>query len=321
MSRSNWLSHPPIGVGIAVLLLFAGALLANNQRESGGAQRRADQYSQNSLHSVPNVSPPPVARQETLPREPKSERDERRQEEDLVAQKEMARWAWWMMLASFASVGVTGVGIWYVKQTLDTNRDAVEKSALMAELAERHMVASERPWLSVKLAVTGDLEFKNYEGRIEISFVMKNVGKSPAINVDVSHHIVTSLDKGWPKMKEIAAKARTSKRNHMLGHKIFPGDQFLSRISMPILRSDIEDQAVGWGLTVNDDFLVFPAVVGCVVYNSTLDKTNHITEFVAHLGTRSAVHPNTPLGIKIKDGKTSVADLLLVLSFGTGSAD
>lgn len=100
-----------------------------------------------------------------------------RDENDLVAQIDMAWFALWMTIISGASVGVTAVGIYYVRQTL-------RKTAESVDLSRDQMIVENRPWLAVETESVSQSFYVYYDGlKIDVDFGIKNVGRSPALNV------------------------------------------------------------------------------------------------------------------------------------------
>lgn len=79
----------------------------------------------------------------------KASREDHRAEQDLNAQRQMADWAKWMFYATAVvgalTVGVTGVGIYWVKETLAETQKAVKAAedavAVTREMGERQMRA------------------------------------------------------------------------------------------------------------------------------------------------------------------------------------
>ena len=115
-------------------------------------------------------------------------------------------------------------------------------------------------------------------------------------------------------------RARGRKPHPMLGHKIFPTDEFVSTISVPIAKADIEAFAQEIGLP-DLAKAVTPAVVGCVVYSSTFNDENHVTEIVAAFGKRDPANSKIIRPISTEDGETPLDMLKIQLMFGSGKAD
>ena len=112
-----------------------------------------------SAHEAPANSPdPPKAEQKpvdlrpiqdaldsltsavkSLKDNPESEAENKRAQSDLKAQQDMANWAFWMFVATAATVFLTFVGVLLIWRTLVHTRDAAKSSA---EMADQAIVAS-----------------------------------------------------------------------------------------------------------------------------------------------------------------------------------
>jgi hypothetical protein len=101
--------------------------------------------------------------------------------QDLQAQQDMAFWAFWAVLVSSSSVVVTGLGIWYVRQTLEANRKAVVAAetavAVTRETSERQLRA---------YVGTRKIYFQEFSrGRpIAVAIEIENFGQTPAYEYD-----------------------------------------------------------------------------------------------------------------------------------------
>lgn len=236
------------------------------------------------------------------------------------AAEDAADTAWWQFIAGL--VGLAGLGLTVVFTAIAARaaRDAAKHADRGANIANQTLLATQRPWVSCNVGIASSLVFKEREGRVTLQFMMKNFGSSPAINVRVEYTIVTNPAETWDVLKEITEKARTRRIYRMLGHKIFPGDTFIQNISAPIERQKIDSALAAFGVA-EVKVLFAPAIVGCVVYNSTFNNDNHTTEFLANFGRRDPEHPNTMLAFDLVDGEYKADQISLQLSFGSGRAD
>ena len=130
--------------------------------------------------------------------EPK--REEQRAEEDLRAQKDMANWALGLLVISFAiggiTIGITGYGVFLVRDTLAENRiaagaavDAAKAASRQADISEESFKRLERPYLFVRLDRTSTRMLKvRYvpPGIPFMTFKLVNFGKMPAVLNSIS---------------------------------------------------------------------------------------------------------------------------------------
>lgn len=72
----------------------------------------------------------------------KAERERHNIEQDLTAQRQMADSAWWMMVATFGTVGVTSFGVYLIHITLNYTKTAAEHTEGMLEEARKTTKAS-----------------------------------------------------------------------------------------------------------------------------------------------------------------------------------
>lgn len=141
------------------MLFFAG-LNNYDQKAKGAYSTSVEELSKAEF--VPTAAPASSS-------DPKPNRSEERAEEDLKAQRQMALWAFWMMVISLAGVTVGGFGLYFLKKTLDETRalgsltDVISKSELRAEVVAE----------DVKIYFTED-------GYMAFNYKIFNKGKLPA---------------------------------------------------------------------------------------------------------------------------------------------
>ncbi len=182
------MSYTPIGVGLAVVVLLLLAGLINHQERAEGADGRAAQHAQSTPQCVTREGLAPVGGIQAPPPEPNPKREEWRSERDLEAQQEMARWALLMMIASFLSVGVTAVGVVFVKQTLDATRAAVNE-AENATAAARNTINVTQDLGRRQLRAYIDIKNGAFrvgpagKGRLRVRVEFANFGQTPARDV------------------------------------------------------------------------------------------------------------------------------------------
>ncbi len=98
----------------------------------------------------------------------------------------MAKWAFWMMAVSVATVITTAVGIYYVRRTLNANTAAVGEARRANDIAEQNAITDRRAWLRVHARPEGNWEIQDGKilGTYAVSF--ENIGKTPASQVRVA---------------------------------------------------------------------------------------------------------------------------------------
>lgn len=134
------------------------------------------------------------------------------------------------------------------------SRDIMKASI---DVAERALVAGQRPWIHVDMALDGDVVFDASGARVPLMFVLKNIGRSPATNVLVNPSIfLQSIKRPDPRIEHqiFCAMVRT-RTDITLSYTLFP-DEEPKRI--PILETisfdQIKELQESWKATTGDDW-------------------------------------------------------------------
>jgi hypothetical protein len=117
----------------------------------------------------------------------KATRETQRSEEDLYAQKQMAQWAFWLLLLTgfvgIVSIAITSVGTYFLIKTVGVGIKA-------NSLARETMIAQTRPWLQIKQVKIKKMEITNNRIFLDVDVEVKNVGHSPALGVSIHGNLV-----------------------------------------------------------------------------------------------------------------------------------
>lgn len=141
---------------------------------------------------------------------------------------------------------------------------AVRAARQQIDATRRVSIEEQRPWISVDLLFAGEpsiLRDKTWEASIGIH--IKNLGRSPALNVQTS---VTTIDFEMDLHRRTRAFAEEHRKiieEH--GRPLLPGEEYVRP----------------WGATVSSssEFGPTPVIMGCVTYQSSLDMSVHQTAF------------------------------------------
>lgn len=190
MSRSSWLSQPPVWVGVICLALLVATALAPQQRYAQGSQKAAAQERGQSGHVLPEVTRRPT---DPPPREPKPDRKEWREESDLEAQRDMAQWPLMTMIATWVAAAATGVGVYFVAHTLEATRGMLASSIDAVRAARQANDGTQQSLELIRSNSERELRayinfsegsVVNFEtGRPTIQAVLTNFGATPAYDV------------------------------------------------------------------------------------------------------------------------------------------
>lgn len=142
MSDSYRRLNTAIGVTLALALgacLFMAGL--SYEPNEGTDNKQAAQQEQSEA-SIARATPTP-------PANPRPKRNEWREERDLQAQREMAQWAFWMVVVSGVGVVITGAGVWLVRETLIYTAEQSRAALIQANVARDQFLYSKKPTLRV----------------------------------------------------------------------------------------------------------------------------------------------------------------------------
>ncbi len=156
------MQHTPLGVIVTVVALLATLALRNHYKEADHRYQAARQ-----IYEQTKTIAPPGGVPQAHYTDPKSSRDEWRTEQDLEAQREMARWAWWTMVATWVGVFLLFATLYESGVTARAAIDAVELARLTSEQELRAYVGC-----------MGIIIEPGQEG--SIALVFKNSGVTPA---------------------------------------------------------------------------------------------------------------------------------------------
>ena len=181
--------------GIALCAaLFLGAYFGslyspdNKQYQSVAGNQGGQGDYQGPSQSLPDVSglPSPIERAIANPRPTTGVDHEKR---DLAAQEASALWAFYMVVASFASVLITAIGTAFLYKQIVLTREAVEDTGLATAAMVRQNELAEmgqRPWLTIEeidFKLSGYLHAGGLHVSIIVEIKVRNVGSMPALNV------------------------------------------------------------------------------------------------------------------------------------------
>lgn len=160
--------------------------------------------------------------------------------------------------------------------------DAAARAATRAnERSQELFIADQRPWVHVDIIVDRPIIW-NPEGCDFIpTFVLENVGKTPALNVDVFMKVLSMEVSMSPKEEQAAFAEEETREASGVVRPIFAGKsyKFFCSVSIP---NDILGRSVDyWHYVRGDDAdCSFPLIVGCVNYRSGFDDEVHQTPFI-----------------------------------------
>lgn len=176
----------------AVVLAFAigGTLGVNSGRDQVSAREHYENTKQDNLRACVGREGPAAVECVSEAIEAAQEQSDSRQ--DLYAQRDMSRWAFWLLILTGITVAITAVGVWFVKRTLEATLEAVEDTGKATKAMTRQnelMEAAQRPYVVVecgKSPTTAD-----ERGHImPVEYRYANFGGTPAQIIWQAHRVV-----------------------------------------------------------------------------------------------------------------------------------
>lgn len=194
MSGGDWSVRDTIIVGLFGLfavVVLAGAIFATGYSKAAHrieAQNYASQYPADTnerIAACPTESV--VALRKCIEEVVASAREDQRSEQDLNAQRDMAEWAWWLLVISFATLIVSGFGLLALLKTINQGQEAndIARTAFIGEL---------RPWVDVEV-VSVSMSAKSDTFELDVDFKVTNRGKTPALKVETRARIINRRGK------------------------------------------------------------------------------------------------------------------------------
>lgn len=170
--------------------------------------------------------------------------EQQRAESDLNAQRNMADWAFWLLVVSAAGFGVTTIGTCFLGWQVMLTRKAVEDTgkgtdAMVAanEIARDNLIAAHRAWLKVhvearsKLKITGDI------ATLPVRIRAENVGAGIAKNVRLFAYI-TSYDPADYGDDDVLQRANFGTHGTQFSQHVFPQGVLNVEINAQMLSID-----------------------------------------------------------------------------------
>ncbi len=195
--------------GWLALCLIVGAVFYSEGAKTERYRQQPYAYAVSAKQNAKNtcVGVNPAAVFECVFDEVERSREDARAEQDIDAQQAMAVWALTMVIVSAVTTIVTGIGVWFVKRTLDATLVAVDETgkATLAmdrqiNLAEKAHALENRAWLFFdSWDVIPKRDGPNGQPiMLSIQTRFRNSGKTPAFNTRIFVEIYQASPQGNP---------------------------------------------------------------------------------------------------------------------------
>jgi hypothetical protein len=180
MLRSDWGKRVKAGLkfGLPIAILSLGFIawgLSESAKYQGEANNHARQYAEHARDKVEQscVGSAPLKKRECINEAREKQRAGERDEQDLVAQRQSALWAYIMGAAAVIGMGLSAVGVYLVWTTFAETRES-------NNIAKRTAADQLRPYVYIT-----DEFMELDSGCAKIKLHLRNFGQTPAKNVVV----------------------------------------------------------------------------------------------------------------------------------------
>lgn len=178
MSGINKVTAVAAGLTLLIAFSLAGYILGFGLGEqSGEHQANADTYAKHAQNEIDgtcaDLNGP--AHTECIIRVVEATNEHERAESDLNAQRDMARWAFLMLIVTVAMAIITAFGVFYVWRTLLATQKMAEETTRIGE-------AQVRAYLTIKDMTIG---FDDSLTCPQLQMTLANTGQSPARKIEI----------------------------------------------------------------------------------------------------------------------------------------
>lgn len=210
-------------------------------------------------------------------------------------------------IGGFVSALTFGFQLHEMKVDSDLTRESIRISRDSFQLSRQTLIASQRPWVSIEIRLTGPLNFNNNGAQVDIGVTLKNHGHSPALNV--RDFVIFDPDPAGRKGPSFCELQRTRSATNF-AQVIFPDDK-ISEIQTARAESEEIKRVTQTRQSIS------PLITACVNYISQFDDVRHQTKLTANL-LRTPSGPKQVYAITPADGDVP---LHLEILFGGFTAD
>jgi hypothetical protein len=189
-------------------------------------------------------------------------------------------------------------------------RESIRISEEALRVSRDTFIATQRPWLSVEMTISGPLVFDSNGAQIDVGVQIKNHGHSPAMNARelVVLDPAVSGRKGSDFCELLRKRSETP-----FARVIFPGDTISEIHGARADNAEIKNALLRNGT-------IAPTITACVDYISRFDNVRHQTQVTASL-LKALRTPDDVASINPSQGNVPKSDLHLENIFDAEKAD
>ncbi len=188
-------------------------------------------------------------------------------------------------------------------------KESADAAKLSADIAEKTLIASQRPWLTVEVGIGGPLIYDERGASFIFTLLLENIGKSPAqdifIDLGISAPAIGNDPSGitnYPLGQKLDEMMERNKRKMFPGFAIFPNKSVSKTIEIAI------NSAALSVITEHAPF-ISPDFFGIISYSSDLSDRRHRTGFRCNI--RRWTGGIFPADILPADGNIAAEELII----------
>jgi hypothetical protein len=215
----------------------------------------------------------------------------------------LQRRSYWVGLATLIALVVYTIftGLMY-----RADRDAADAAKSAAETAKTTLIASNRPWLDVRLAIAGPMIFNKAGMHIPVTVDTVNSGHAPAVQVVSEQEFLNGTTNPVADIKRNCQQADgqsafAAASNRELSEVIFPSSSQRQQWTLLMNRERLESK-IGPSA---------PVIVWCVSYRADFSNIYHHIGYVWYVGRKNAAAPSGVSGIEWRKGNVPANELIL----------
>ncbi len=193
------------------------------------------------------------------------------------------------------------------KESLDQARKSAEAAENANKLSREALIADQRPWISPTFELTSGVSRKANGYHFSLLFRLKNIGKSPALNVWPESEVHGQFGNFQPATRQREHAKTLAERppstNLSLGYTIFPGDEFAIEVGLNVPIEHVIKFNEMLGTMDVKDFKFLPpvTVLGSITYRTTFDDQLRYTGFILELHQIDPTRPHINLCLPVLD--------------------
>ena len=235
-----------------------------------------------------------------------SDHEEQRSEHNLDAQRQMADWAWWLLIVNAVQTPVTMIGILLLLRN-------IQQAEAANEISRQAMIAENRAWMEIVPNFTlGDFRYQEDNGgefRINTIGTIQNIGKTVALNV--GYTIALIPDPTFLTETSAVAEFRhglLSRWGPVDTYSVFPGRD---------LPREVETGALAESIRVTnfpDREAFMPALCIGIRYNTIFDREGDPPHITLEVVSLRRLHEGRPSRVFVGRDTIPKAELGLMRS-------